>query len=227
MRRYVDALGGEAAIRQVKSLRIETKETEPHTFSPESMRNSRYWFEWQAPNRIRVHWQYMLSPGTQIFDGTAWSQRNGHAGSNPVKTPEWQRKLRQLPYNDYPELQEFRVMANPLLLTAANELYRELTVVPGAPGTCVVRGVGTSEYGCERRDFMDFDEGSGLLRSWRIQAGPPGREKYFEFRFDDYRRAGPIVVPYVVYYDFYRASFLVMKVAINDPIPNSDFVPKP
>jgi hypothetical protein len=226
IRRYVDALGGEAAIKQVKSLRIEAKETEPHTFAPQSMRNSRYWFEWQAPNRIRVHWHYMLSPGTQIFDGTAWSQRNGHAGRNESATPESQRKLMQLPYNDYPELQEFRVMAYPLLLTAAHELYRELAVVPGEPGTCVVRGIGTNEWGRERRDFMAFDARSGLLRFWRVQAGLM-RKKYFEFRFDDYRQAGPIVIPYLLYYDFYRASFLVTKVAVNDPIPDTDFVPRP
>jgi hypothetical protein len=226
IQRYVNALGGEAAIKQVKSLRIEASETEPHTFDPQSMAHSRYWFEWQAPNRMRVHRHYLLSPATVIFDGTAWSQHNGHAGHNQDPTPEWQRKLRQLPYNDFPEMQEFRVMANPLLLTVASELYQELAVVPGEPGTCVVGGSGTNERGYQRRDFLAFDERSGLLRSWRIQA-ELRQGNYFEFRFDDYRQAGQIVIPYSVYYDFYRALFRVTKVAVNVPIPNSDFVPKP
>jgi hypothetical protein len=66
-----------------------------------------------------------------------------------------------------------------------------------------------------------------LLRSWRIQAGQPGQEKYFEFLFGDYRQAGPVLIPYSVDYDFYQASFRLTKVVVNPTFADADFMARP
>lgn len=225
--RYVDALGGEAAIAQVHSLLIEAEETEPHTFNPQSTAHQHFRFEWESPTRILVKRRYLLSTATVIYDGAAWSLYNGHVSHNEDATPEQQRKLMAIPYNDAPEFQEFRMVADPLLLTRAKELYSRLEVAPGAPGQCVLEVWGSSEWGRERRDFLVFNGTTGLLRAWQVQAGQPGQEKHFEFRFDDYWRAGPVLIPYSVEYDFYQASFRLTRVVVNPAFPDSDFVAKP
>lgn len=227
LERYMDALGGEAAIAQVRSLLIEAEETEPHTFNPQSTAHQHFRFEWEAPNRILVKRRYLLSTATVIYDGAAWSLYNGHVSHNEDATPEWRRRLMAMPYNDSPEFQEFRMVADPLLLTRARELYSELRVAPGTPGQCVLEARGTSEWGRERRDYLVLDGTTGLLRAWQVQAGQPGQEKHFEFRFDDYRRAGPVLIPYSVYYEFYQASFRLTKVVMNPAFQDSDFVAKP
>ena len=128
--RYLDALGGAAAIAHAQSLLIEAKETEPHTFHPQSMAHQRFRFEWESQNRILVKRQYLLSTATVIYDGVAWSLYNGRVSHNEDATPELRRKLMALPYNDSPEFQEFRMVADPMLLTRARELYRALEVAP-------------------------------------------------------------------------------------------------
>jgi hypothetical protein len=225
--RYLDALGGAAAIAQAQSLLIEAKETEPHTFHPQSMAHQRFRFEWESQNRILVKRQYLLSTATVIYDGVAWSLYNGRVSHNEDATPELRRKLMALPYNDSPEFQEFRMVADPMLLTRARELYRALEVAPSAPGQCVLQARGTSEWNGERRDYLVFDAKTGLLRSWRIQAGQPGQEKYFEFLFGDYRQAGPVLIPYSVDYDFYQASFRLTKVVVNPTFADADFMARP
>lgn len=169
----------------------------------------------------------MLSPATVIFDGREWSLYNGHVSHNEDATPQWRRRLMQLPYNDYPEHQEFRIVANPLLLTRARELYGSLESAPGAPGECTLTALGTSEWNRQRRDSLVFKRKTGLLRAWQIQAGRPGQERYVQFLFDDYRQAGPILVPYTVDYDFYQASFRLTRVVVNPAFPDTDFVPQP
>jgi hypothetical protein len=227
LQHYRNALGGEAAIAQVHSLLIRAASAEPHTFNEASTAHSRYRLEWQAPNRIRVNRQYLLSPATIIFDGSDWSLYNGRVSHNEDSTPAWRRKLMSLPYNDYPENQEFRMMANPLLLVGVQQLYRRLELSTGGPGECVLQAWGTSEWGRERRDYLAFRVDTGLLRSWQIQAGRPGHETYMEFLFDDYRPTGSITIPYSVYFDFYRAAFRVTSVIVNPSLSESDFVPKP
>jgi len=226
LQHYRNALGGEAAIAQVHSLLIRADSAEPHTFNKASTAHSRYRFEWQAPNLIRVNRQYLLSPATIIFDGSDWSLYNGRVSHNEDSTPAWHRKLMSLPYNDYPEHQEFRMMAYPLLLAGVQQIYRKLELSAGGPGECVLQAWGTSEWGRERRDYLAFRADTGLLRSWQIQAGPPGRRTYMEFLFDDYRATGSITIPYSVYFDFYQVAFRITSVIVNSPLPDHDFVPK-
>lgn len=227
MQHYRSALGGASAIAQVHSLLIRAVSAEPHTFNKASTARSRYRFEWQAPNRIRVNRQYLLSPATIIFDGSDWSLYDGRVSHNEDSTPAWRRKLMSLPYNDSPEHQEFRMMAYPLLLAGAEQLYRKLELSTSSPGECVLQAWGTSEWRGERRDYLAFSADTGLLRSWRIQAGLPGRETYLEFLFDDYRPAGSINIPYSVYFDFYQAAFRITSALANPPLRDGDFVPKP
>jgi len=227
LKHYRNALGGEVALAQVHSLLIRAASAEPHTFNKASAAHSRYRFEWQAPNRIRVNRQYLLSPATIIFDGSDWSLYNGRVSHNEDSTPAWRRTLMSLPYNDYPEHQEFQVMANPLLLAGVQRIYPRLELSTGGPGECVLQATGTSEWRRERRDYLTFRADTGLLRSWRIQAGQPGHETYMEFRFDDYRPAGSITIPYSIYFDFYQAAFRVTSVVVDPPLSANDFVPKP
>jgi len=227
LHRYRNALGGEAAIAQVHSLLIRANSAEPHTFNKASTAHSRYRFEWQAPNRIRVNRQYLLSPATIIFDGNSWSLYNGRVSHNEDSTPAWRRTLMSLPYNDSPENQEFRIIANPLLLTGVQQLYRKLELSHGGPSECVLQAWGTSEWGRDRRDYLTFSADTGLLRSWQIQAGRPGHESYMQLLFDDYRSTGSITIPYSVYFDFYQATFRVTSAVLNPPLPDTDFVPEP
>jgi hypothetical protein len=227
LQHYRNALGGEAAIAQVHSLLIWAASGEPHTFNKASIAHSRFRFEWQAPNRIRVNRQYLLSPATIIFDGTDWGLYNGRVSHNEDSTPAWRRKLMSFPYNDYPEHQEFRIMADPLLLAGVQQLYRKLELSTGVPGECVLQAWGTSEWGRERRDYLAFRADTGLLRSWQIQAGPAGHETFMEFQFDDYRPTGSITIPYSVYFDFYQAAFRITSAIVNPPLPDRDFVPRP
>ena len=225
LQHYRNALGGEAAIAQVHSLLIRADSAEPHTFNKTSTAHSRYRFEWQAPNRIRVNRQYLLSPATIIFDGNDWSLYNGRVSHNEDSTPASRRKLMSLPYNDYPEHQEFRMMAYPLLLAGVQQIYRKLELSTGDPGECVLQAWGASEWGRERRDYLAFSADTGLLRSWQIQVGVPGHETYMQFQFDDYRPTGSIVIPYSVYFDFYQVAFRITGVTVNPPLPVHDFVP--
>jgi hypothetical protein len=225
--RYVAALGGQAALDQVQTLVIEASETEPHTFNPQNTAHYRYEFRWKSPNRVVVKQrQFPVGWTTFIYSGTAWSNFDGRVSHNDDNTPAWRNDLRSSPYNDYPQFLMYRVVADPMLLATTRNLYRSFETLPSTPEMCVLQAIGKSEWGRERRDTLSFDAKSGLLKTWAIQMGLPGPETHTHFQFNDYRRSGPVKIPFSIYFDFYEATFHFTKVVPNAPLSDGEFVPK-
>jgi hypothetical protein len=212
--RYVAALGGQAALSQVQTLVIEASETEPHTFNPQDTAHYRYQFRWKSPNRVVVkQHQFPVGWTTFIYSGTAWSNFDGRLSHNDDNTPAWRNDLRSSPYNDNPQFLMYRVVADPMLLATARSLYPSFETLPDSPGMCVLQAIGKSEWGAERRDTLSFDSRTGLLKSWAIQMGQPGSEKHTYFQFNDYRRSGPVEIPFSIYFDFYKATSTLPKLS--------------
>jgi hypothetical protein len=227
LQRYVAALGGLAALNQVQTLVLEAQETEPHTFNPQDTAHHRYQFKWKSPNRVVVkQQQFPLGWTTFIYSGTAWSNFDGRVSHNEDSTPAWRNDLRSSPYNDYPQFLMYRVVADPMMLAMTRNLYRSFETLSGTPEMCVLLAIGKSEWGRERRDNLSFEAKSGLLKTWAIQMGLPGSEIHTHFEFDDYRKAGPVKMPFSIYFDFYKATFHVTKVVPNALLSDAEFVPK-
>jgi hypothetical protein len=229
--RYIAAVGGQAALDQLQTLAIEARATEPHTFNPASTEHDHYRFEWRAPGKVRVKQHYALTWANWIYDGQAWSLRNGKLSHNDDATPEQQKKLKVLPYNDDPQFLMFRVAANPLLVATTRNLYLRYALAPGASGTCVLAAFGTSAWG-ERRDALTFNAENGLLKTWAIEtgqsgAGQPGEPAQVSFQFDDYQPAGNLLVPRLLFFDFYGTAFRINRVAVNASVDDAGFVPRP
>jgi hypothetical protein len=227
LQRYIDAVGGDGAVSQVKSLAIEARAEEPHTFAPQSTAHHKYMFKWQFPNLVAVHWQYLLSPGTGIFDGEHWSNFDGRISHNEDATPQSNLALRaRYPYNDSPQWMMYRIAANPILLATGKNLYSSFATLPSPPATCILEARGETEWKTERRDQLTFDAATGLLQAWRIQTGLPGQISYLEFRFDDYRPAGPVRIPFFLYFDFYKTTFILTSAIPNLHLAKEQFEAK-
>ncbi len=225
--RYVAALGGEAALKQVQTLVIDARETEPHTFNPQDTAHYSDQFKWKSPNQVLAKQrQFPFGWTTFIYTGAAWSNFDGRVSHNDDNTPAWLTNLRSSPYNDNPQFLMYRVVADPMLLATTSNLYRSFETLPGTPETCVLQAIGTSEYGRERRDILSFNAKSGLLKTWTIQMGMPGQETHTHFQFDDYRQSGPVKIPFSIYFDFYKATFQITKVVPNAQLSDAEFVPK-
>jgi hypothetical protein len=226
--RYVAALGGQAALNQLRTLVIDANETEPHTFNSRDIAHHRYQFKWNSPNRVVVR-EHQFPSGwtTFIYSGTAWSNFDGSVSHNEDNTPAWRNELRSSPYNDYPQFLMYRVVAEPILLATTKDLYYSFESLPGTAGMCVLQASGKSEWGRARRDVLSFEAKSGLLRIWAIQMGQPGSETHTEFQFSDYRQSGPVRIPSSIYFDFYKATFHFTKVIANTSLSDAEFVPQP
>jgi hypothetical protein len=228
LQQYAAALGGQAALDQVQTRVLEAHETEPHTFNPQVTAHDRYQFRWKSPNRVVAKQkQFPFGWTTFIYTGTAWSNFDGRVSHNEDNTPAWRKDLSLSVYNDNPQFLMFRVVADPTMLATNRNLYRGFESLPGTPDQCVLLAIGKSEWGRERRDILSFDAKTNLLKTWAIQMGMPGSERHSEFRFDDYRQAGPVKIPFSIYFDFYQATFHFTKVLSNAPLSDSEFVPKP
>ena len=227
LQRYAAAVGGEVAVDQIKTLVIEADESEPHTFNPQDTAHYRYQFKWRSPNQVTVKQRYFIGSTTFIFDGATWSNFDGKVSHNEDHTPASRLKLRaDYPYNDYPYFLVYRIVANPILLVTNKNLYRSFETLPGPPETCALQARGTDEWGRERRDTLSFDVKTGFLMTWTMQAGVPGHVSYVQFLFNDYRQSGAVKIPFSIYFDFYKATFRITKVAPNAPIPAEEFVAK-
>jgi hypothetical protein len=227
--RYVSAVGGEAATSQLKSLQIEARAEEPHTFNSESMAHYKYWFKWLAPNRVAVRWHYLLSPGTALFNGRQWSGFDGcgRLSYNDDATPASRLERRaRYAYNDAPQWMMYRIAANPIVIAIDKGLYTSFESLPGTSSSCVLEAIGETEWKTERRDQLTFDAVTGLLREWKIQAGVPRHISWVVFRFDDYRPAGAVKIPWSIYFDFYQTSITVTRVIPNPPLTETQFEPR-
>jgi hypothetical protein len=226
LQRYVDAIGGEAAVNQVRTLVIEAHASEPHTFNPQSTAHYQYRFKWRYPNQVAVKRRYLLQTATSIFDGTAWSNFDGKVSHNEDATPLWRRELMAgYPYNDYPSFLMYRVAANPILLATTQNLYSSYETLPSTEGMCVLQAIGKNEWGRERRDKLFFDAKSGLLKTWAIQMGVPDAI-YVHFEFDDYQQSGDVNVPWSIYFDFYKTALRLTKVVPYAVLSDAAFVAK-
>lgn len=228
LQRYTAALGGQAALDQVQTLVIDAQESEPHTFNPQETAHYRYEFKWKSPNKVAaIEPQFPFGSTAFLYNGSSWSNFDRRVSHNDDNTPLWRTELRASVYNDYPQFLMYRVVANPLLLATTPNLYRDYETLSGTPEMCVLQANGTSEWGRGRRDVLYFEAKSGLLRTWAIQMGEPGREIHSDFRFDDYRQTGPVKIPFSIYFDFYKASFRLTKVVPSAAISDAEFVAKP
>ena len=234
LQRYVDAIGGKA-VYDIRSRTMTARESEGNGGTEHWV----YKFKWKAPNKVAASSNpYLLNiipvsypNGTFVFGGEAWSNDDGRASRNEDRDPAWQRRLRhKYPYNESPHFLMLRVLADPLMLTRANELYGSFEVDRSAgehPGVCVLRANGLDERRYRRQDIISFDAVTGLLRKWKIQAGLPLHKIYVQFQFGDYRQASTVKFPFFVYFDFYKDTFRYTRVLNNKALPDSDFVAKP
>lgn len=230
LQRYIDAVGGKAAA-EMQSLILTAKESN-QGFGTE---HYVYKFKWKAPNKVVAgDTPYLMGilpvsypNGNFIFDGEGWSNNDGRKSRNEEREPQWQRELKhKYPYNEDPFFLELRVVADPLLMTRANELYSSLeadTESSGHPGTCVLRANGIDGLGQKRRDFLYFDATTGLLKTWQLGI----QQKTYTFTFDDYRKVDAVIFPFYVHFDFYDATFRYTKVLHDKPVDDSAFVEKP
>jgi hypothetical protein len=235
LQRYVHAVGGEA-VNKIQSRTITAKESNGFRGHTE---HYIYKFKWKAPNKVAAgSTPYLFNSlpvsypnGTFIFDGQDWSNFDRRRSRNEERDPQWQRDLKhKYLYNEDPQFLEFRVLSDPLILARAKELYSSFDVDTNSTegqGLCILRAHGTDQWRYQREDLLYFDARSGLLKTWKIQAGLPPHKTYVQFQFDDYRPVGAIKFPFYVYFDFYDATFRYTKVAQDAPLADSEFLEKP
>lgn len=235
LQRYLDALGGKA-IFDIQSRIVTARES---TSSGRATEHYVYKFKWKAPNKVvAASTPYVLNllplsypNGKFIFDGEAWSNNDGRTSRNEERDPLWQRRLRhEYAYNEGPNFLMLRVVADPLMIARAHELYSSLEADNGIPehsGLCVLRANGIDEWRYKRQEILTFDAASGLLRTWTIQAGLPPHKTYVQFQFENYRQVGTVKFPFQVYFDFFNATFRYTQVVNYKALLDSDFVAKP
>jgi hypothetical protein len=234
LQRYVDAVGGKA-VYEIRSRSITARESE----SGRGTERYVYKLKWKAPNKVTAGFApYVLNVipfsypnGTFRFDGEAWTDVFGRASRNEERDPEWQRNLRhKYPYNESPDFMMFRVVADPLMMTRADELYESFDVdndMAAHPGLCVLGANGIDEWRYRRRDILSFDAGNALLKTWKIQMGIPPHKTYVQFQFGDYRQTGGVKFPFFVYFDFYKAAFRYTQVVNGKALADSEFAARP
>jgi hypothetical protein len=231
LKRYIDAVGGKAVF-DVQSRMMTAKESNSFGSTTE---HYTYKLKWKAPNKVTadsVPYLFNSIPvfypnGVFIFDGVGWSNFDGRRSRNDEPEPQWQQELRhKYPYNESPYFLELRVVADPLMITRTNELYSSFEVDTESgdhPGLCVLRANGIDGKARKRQDLLYFDASTGFLKSWRV--GIEG--KPFTFKFGDYRKVGAVMFPFLVYFDFYDATFRYTNVVQNKGVDDSAFVEKP
>lgn len=235
LHRYIEAVGGKA-VNDIQTRTITTHESNKgYGAEPE---HYVYRFKWKAPDKVvATNTPYLLNHlpvhypnGAFIYDGDSWSDFMGHKSRMHERDPQWQRDLRKYPYNEDPQFLEFHVIADPLMLTRAGQLYSsfEVSTELSRPGdVCVLLANGVDTWRNQRQDILSFDAVSGLLKAWKIQAGTPLHKSYVQFQFRDYRVLGAIKFPFEIYFDLYDATFRYISVVQNKPVADSEFREKP
>jgi hypothetical protein len=234
LQRYVDAVGGKA-VYGIQTRAITARESNLGFGTEHYI----YKFKWKAPNKVAVGstpYFFGVLPvsypnGTFIFDGVGWSDFDRRRSRNDENVSQRQRELTaKYLYNEGPYFLELRVVADPLILTRANELYSSFEVdtkSTEAPGLCILRANQVRLWRNQRQDILYFDAVSGLLKTWKIQTGFPPQNTLVQFQFDDYRQVGAIKFPFHVYFDFNETTFRYTSVVQDEPLADSEFLEKP
>ena len=236
LQRYINAVGGEAALGRTQTRVIEASETEPYSFKPNEFATYEHTIKWKAPRKVAVTRLHVLAiPGAGRasvefrFNGHDWSNSDGRASRNEENTQPRIRKLRaDVAYNDYPDKMMWRVVANPLMVAGLDRMYVDLAAAPdqSSSSLCAVRATAVDQWGAQRNDTLYFGAQDGLLTRWEIQLGAPPNPRHVNFEFGDYRQAGAVKIPFEIYFDLFKARFRLTKVIPDMPIPDQDFEPK-
>lgn len=226
LRRYVGAVGGDEAIRQLETRAADANETEPYSFKPQETSTYKYHFEWKTPNKVVSRSKHVVRmflaplPFAKthfVFDGERWSDFQGKS-SQPRNEAAFRKRL----VFPNPFHAMLAVGADPLMVARPDELYSGFTLANDFtlyPGQCILEAQGIDG----RVDLLYFDAATGFLRAWKLQISQP-RHSYVVFRFDDYRQVGDVKFPFYFYCDFYKAEFRYTKVIHNRPLPDESFV---
>ena len=230
LQRYIDAVGGKA-VYDVQSRIMTAKETNLGFGTEHYI----YKFKWKSPNMVTAgNSPYVMGVlpisypnGTFKFDGEGWSDFLGKKRQNDPSVSDRQRELTaKYPYNEGPYFLELRVIADPLILTRAKELYSGFEAESDSPdsaGLCILRANQVRLWRNRRQDILSFDAASGLLKTWEVHTGFPPNNARVQFQFDDYRPLDAIKFPFYVYFDLYDATFRYTKVVQNQPVSDSEF----
>jgi hypothetical protein len=234
LQRYVDAVGGKA-VSGIQTRTITAKESNLGFGTEHYI----YKVKWKAPNKVAVGstpYFFGILPvsypnGTFIFDGKGWSDFDRRRSRNDESLPQRQRELTaKYLYNESPYFLELRVVADPLIITRANELYSSLqadTSSAEAPGICILRANQVRLWRNQRQDLLYFDAVSGFLKTWKIHTGFPPQDTFVQFQFDDYRQVGAIKFPFYVHCSLNDTVFRYTRVVQDEPLADSEFLEKP
>jgi len=246
LQRYVDAIGGEEAIKGIQTQVADAKAQwrSPGSFAANA---HKYKFKWKAPNKVAVtgfaapFMAGVRGSATWTFDGRLWFDPRG------VNSRE--NTDRQGVY--YQINMMYRLAADSLMIARTHDLYSGFETANGVgthPGLCILHArrpdmlhggifafdASSSCQAClapstDNRlpDELYFDAQSGLLKTWKAREGwvSPG---YVQFRFDDYREVGNVKIPFWIEVEFgvFQATFLYTNVVHNLPLKDSAFVTK-
>ena len=213
LQRYVDALGGSAALEGINTRIAEGEALEP-SFKPGHPDKRKYVFEWKAPDKIIFkNRTAIFNTFTFKFDGESlWTTMRGKpvlaGGKGEGNSPfTWM----------------IRVMADPLMFANPRNLYLELKR-PRYDFTtehhfCILHAVPKANP--KGQHILYFDASTGWLRVLEIQY----RSGSLFIYFDDYRNVDGVKFPFYVYCDNPGIAIHFQKIVHNPPIGDADFVP--
>ena len=214
LQRYVDALGGKAALGQVLTRTAEAKVLEP-SFKPGHPEHWKYSFEWKSPDKVIFKKsRVILNTAVFKFDGQRlWTKMRGKpipvgGGGQP----------------DAPFIWMIRLMADPLMFANPDTLYSKVRKADPdftqEHKYCVLEAIPSEEH--QGMHSLFFDAQTGFLRVVQIQY----RRGALFIHLDDYRETGGVKFPFHIFCDSplqITADF--QKVKNNPPLHDSDFMP--
>jgi hypothetical protein len=213
--RYVEALGGEAAIRKVTSLAITGTQfipTGPGGTVPTPAMVERYL---KAPNLSVTIYRTPTYSISQGFDGTtAWSQDQAGRVTEPIK-PDNRRVMRAA---DFYEPLNLKAQYAQLTVRGVEKVNdRDAYVVVGIPRD-------------DTPEWLYFDTQTGLLLRKQTVLPTPIGNSPFRMDFEDYRDAGSgVKYPFLIHMNpagprtelAPDATLRVTRVQVNMPIEAS------
>lgn len=213
LQRYVDALGGQAALSAIDTRTSVAEALEP-SFKPGHPDKRKYVFEWKAPDKVAFkNHTAIFNTFTFKFDGESlWTKMRG----KPVLAGGKGE-------GNSPFTSMIRIMADPLMFAGPNKLYLEVKK-PRYDFTaehqyCVLHAVPKANP--KGQHILYFDALTRWLRVLEIQY----RSGSLFIYFDDYRNVDGVKFPFYIYCDNPGITVRFQKVAHNQPIRDAEFIP--